>query len=162
MLEGYATEQHRLPAPTRCDNCNSPKIRLIEAEGRSGKVWHCDRCKASVGCHNGTISPFGLMATGKVRRLRVEVHRVFDPLWKNAGLSRDEAYFWLQTTLGISAEACHISMLSEKQLIVAFQAAKQYQYKLGDIEHRRRKKSHEQQRKLGERQFRRQRGRKNG
>jgi hypothetical protein len=47
----------------------------------------------------------GHMADGETRRLRMEAHNLFDPLWKSGGMSRAAAYDLLRAGTG----ARHIS-----------------------------------------------------
>lgn len=77
--------------------------------------WSCD---AWVGCHDGTQKPLGRLADHELRRAKMAVHEVFDPLWQ-AKMERDKcskheargaAYKWLAQQLGISVEDCHVGM----------------------------------------------------
>lgn len=47
-----------------------------------GKVWVCSnypKCDAYVGCHKGTSIPLGRLANERLRTLKAEAHRQFDP-----------------------------------------------------------------------------------
>lgn len=82
-----------------------------------GKVWVCSnfpKCDAYVGCHQGTEIPLGRLANEKLRTLKSEAHRQFDPIWKSGLMSRKEAYKWLATMLNIPTEDCHIGMFDVK------------------------------------------------
>ena len=112
----------RLPIPKFCDACYSQNIKFtIRKNPSSTDKWpycyFCYSCNASVGCHENTETPLGLMADGKTRRLRHDVHLSFDKLWKSELMDRDKAYFWMSTILKISIEECHISWLNKKQLL---------------------------------------------
>lgn len=72
--------------------------------------WLCRECNAYVGCHPGTITPLGTLAGPELRKARGRAHDAFDPLWKAGQTSRDEAYQWLASELGISKANCHIGM----------------------------------------------------
>ena len=81
------------------------------------KVWVCSnypKCDAYVGCHKGTTIPMGRLANARLRTLKKEAHRQFDPLWKSGLMSRKEAYRWLSNMLNIDLDECHIGMFDIK------------------------------------------------
>jgi len=83
-----------------------------------GNLWVCSnypRCDAYVGCHKNTDIPLGRLANSRLRELKKEAHRQFDPIWKSGLMSRKEAYRWLADMLHISCEECHIGMFDVKQ-----------------------------------------------
>lgn len=78
-----------------------------------GSVWVCEhypKCDSYVGCHDGTTIPLGRPANARLRTLKKEAHKQFDPIWKSGLVSRDQAYHWLADVLGIPYEECHIGM----------------------------------------------------
>lgn len=82
-----------------------------------GKMWVCKnfpKCDAYVGCHEGTTIPLGRLANQRLRNLKKEAHKQFDPLWKSGLMSRKEAYRWLADMLHIDCEDCHIGMFDIK------------------------------------------------
>lgn len=79
------------------------------------KVWVCENyptCDAYVGCHPNTEIPLGRLANEKLRNLKMEAHRQFDPLWKCGLMNRHQAYAWLADMLQIPLDECHIGMFS--------------------------------------------------
>lgn len=83
-----------------------------------GSVWVCSNypaCDAYVGCHPGTTVPLGRLANARLRTLKKEAHKQFDPLWKSGLVSRREAYQWLAKMMDISIDECHIGMFDIKQ-----------------------------------------------
>lgn len=46
---------------------------------------------------------------------RIQAHEVFDRLWKSGTLSRSEAYRRLRKAMALSADDCHIALMSEAQ-----------------------------------------------
>jgi hypothetical protein len=82
------------------------------------QMWLCSRCNAWVGCHkpsahsDGTV-PFGRLANAELRGLKTQAHAAFDPLWKNHGITRDDAYAWLAEELGLAKDLTHIGMFDE-------------------------------------------------
>lgn len=82
-----------------------------------GKVWVCSnypKCNAYVGCHKGTTLPLGRLANTRLRTLKSEAHKQFDPIWKCGLMSRREAYKWLASMLRIDINDCHIGMFDVK------------------------------------------------
>ena len=81
------------------------------------RFWRCEACDAHVGCHPGGSGcrPLGSLANAELRRLRQKAHAAFDPIWKSAGLSRNEAYQWLGGALGIKKNDCHIGSFNADQ-----------------------------------------------
>lgn len=79
------------------------------------RFWQCAPCDAYVGCHkpnrkmghDGT-QPLGRLADAELRKAKRDAHAVFDPIWKEGGLSRRQAYAWLAGGLGIAVADCHI------------------------------------------------------
>ena len=99
-----------------CPYCGSECV-IRDSEciyGRSyGMALVCSRypqCDSYVGCHRGTSRPLGTPANATLRAARNEAHRLFDPMWKQRGMKRKEAYAWLAAKLGIPFDACHIAM----------------------------------------------------
>lgn len=72
--------------------------------------WACLPCGAWVGCVPGGDKPMGRLADKQLRSAKVRAHEAFDPLWRVGGLSRTEAYAWLQEELGLTPEQCHIGL----------------------------------------------------
>jgi len=97
--------------------------RLYQSRTNYGPVWVCEPCTAWVGCHPGTTWPLGRLANAKLRRLKIEAHKEFDPLWSakmrrtkcSKSEARSAAYAWLAKQLGISGPECHIGLFDESQ-----------------------------------------------
>lgn len=81
---------------------------------KSRKFYLCEPCNAYVGCHAGTDMPFGRLANAELRKAKMDAHTAFDSYWKNAGISRGQAYHWLCKKLGIDFEDCHIGMFNRR------------------------------------------------
>ncbi|WP_218065758.1 zinc-finger-containing protein [Escherichia coli] len=103
---------------TICDYCGNKaalvtgrKIYPHRPDLYSLQFWHCEPCKAWVGCHkNSDAHPLGRLANAELRLAKSAAHREFDPLWKSGGMTRKQAYQWLSKQLGIPVENCHIGM----------------------------------------------------
>lgn len=82
--------------------------------------WLCRRCDAYVGCHDkgkggstdGT-KPLGILANKALRKAKSKAHLHFDEIWKHKHMSREDAYSYLASTLGIPVSECHIGMFDE-------------------------------------------------
>lgn len=75
-----------------------------------GMIYACRPCHAWVGVHKGTRIPLGRLANKELRQAKMAAHAAFDPLWRNAGKDRGQAYGWLSQMLGIDRKECHIGM----------------------------------------------------
>lgn len=101
----------------KCPYCNS-KVILASSERVYGKgryfgpIHICKNyptCDAYVGCHKGTTRALGRLANKELREAKMAAHAAFDPLWKDRGLKRTDAYAWLAEKLGIKMRDCHIA-----------------------------------------------------
>jgi hypothetical protein len=83
------------------------------------KKWFyvCSTHDTRVGCHPDSKDPLSLsMAGAELRQLRSQVHKLFDPLWRNGHFKkRGKAYLWLATEMGIATKDCHVSYFNENQ-----------------------------------------------
>ncbi len=99
-----------------------------------GWVWLCRPCEAWVGSHKGskTHIPLGRLATAELRKLKIEAHALFDPLWRAAmkhrewsqAHARGKAYAWLSKKMGIDRAECHIGMFDEARCRTAIEILK--------------------------------------
>ena len=102
----------------KCPYCHNKAI-LIDSRvihGKSyGLIWMCSPCKAWVGVHKNspTHKPLGSLAKEDLRILRMKAHEVFDSLWRKWGISRKEAYVYLQNLMDMTPEQAHIGRFNE-------------------------------------------------
>ena len=68
--------------------------------GKSYMIYLCRKCQASIGCHENTKTPLGTMASAELREWRKKAHKAFDPLWKEKGMARRDAYNILKSVFG--------------------------------------------------------------
>jgi hypothetical protein len=73
----------------------------------------CLPCDARVWCHDHNGEPLGTLANRQCRLLRKIGHRLFDRLWKEGEMERDEAYDWLAERLGKTRRQCHFALFDE-------------------------------------------------
>lgn len=76
--------------------------------------WLCN-CGAYCGSHQASGAPLGHPADRQTRLARQRAHAAFDPLWKDSAMTRNEAYIWMQSAMGLPEKLCHISMFTKKQ-----------------------------------------------
>lgn len=72
-------------------------------------------CDGSHGAHQASGLPLGYAADPETRKWRKAAHVELDSLWKSGRLFRQQAYRWMQKTLGLTADQAHISRLDEAQ-----------------------------------------------
>lgn len=131
-----------LPRPTKCNACGGQDVSLENNRIIYGKsygdwplVWYCGQCEAAVGCHPNTDIPLGFMATAPTRRMRSQVHKAFDPIWRGGqrAMSRTRAYEWLARTMGIPVTDCHVSRFDADMCAKALAALESSQDELETI-----------------------------
>lgn len=75
---------------------NSPKLARTP-------FWVHDVCGAFVGTHYKTrdhLKPLGSLATKEVKRWRMLIHQMLDPLWQSGKIDRGDAYARISKALG--------------------------------------------------------------
>lgn len=94
-------------------------VDLFNNEQLAAKIFHlCKPCGAWVGCYPGSIKPMGILAKARLRKLRKQLHDLFDPLWQDAEcptLARHQAYMALAEAMGLDPSVCHFGMFDEQQ-----------------------------------------------
>ena len=110
--------------PPECFNCGDAAELVTGKEVyphrpdlHKGKYWICYPCNAYVGTHKGSTqaAPLGLLATDEHRKLKMQAHAAFDPIWRSRELTRSEAYAWLKRELR-SARSVHIGWSTPEEL----------------------------------------------
>lgn len=81
------------------------------------KYWLCRNCWAYVGTHKNspTHKPMGRLANAQLRSAKRRAHMVFDPIWRDGDLSRQEAYAWLARQMNMPLSQCHIGHFNVQQ-----------------------------------------------
>ncbi len=57
-------------------------------------------CNGSIGCHPDG-RPLGIPTNQEGKDWRKKAHEVFDLLWKEGGVTRKEAYYWMEHASGV-------------------------------------------------------------
>lgn len=96
---------------------------LFRRPSAADELYYVCKCGAYCGADGRTQRPYGRPAGPETRRLRGEAHRVFDLLWREKHMTRDEAYFWLATATGLTRLTCHIGLMDQAMLRRTIQAS---------------------------------------
>lgn len=85
--------------------------------GQDRKFYGCSQFPACRGVHGAHPdgSPMGIAGDKATRQARVEAHSVFDAAWRARGMTKKEAYRWLQDITGLSDKGAHISRFTVEQ-----------------------------------------------
>jgi len=113
-----------------CPYCGKEAVFVSNKEiygrkyGKSHMIWYCKFDDAYVGVHdNDPERPKGTMAKNILRLLRIDAHKVFDPIWKNnKHITRKKAYEMLAKELNL--QTVHIGESDEKMCIKIINTAK--------------------------------------
>jgi len=93
--------------------------KFKHANGDDRLFYGCSRWPACKGTHGAHPSgaPLGTPATGDTKKARITAHAAFDRLWKPLGarLTRDEAYLWMQSKMGLRSDEAHIGGFNAEQ-----------------------------------------------
>ena len=82
------------------------------------KFWKCDICKNHVGCHaNSNNKPLGCIATPEIKKERMRIHKIIDPLWKNGLLSRKTLYAMISEKTGVCYHTANIKSIEQAVFI---------------------------------------------
>jgi hypothetical protein len=116
-----------------CPYCNNStnRIKGLEIYGKN-TPWSdldfmlCRPCWAYAGVHRESGIALGSVANSTLRNKRKAAHQVFDRLYKEAHLTRSQAYTWLANQLNLDRKLTHIGMFGEEscdlviELVVPF------------------------------------------
>jgi len=83
--------------------------------------WKCDRCKNFVGCHHKTkdrTRPLGVIASPSMKKARMRIHAIIDPLWQSGAMARHEIYKILSARLGRQYHTAELRTPAEVSLIL--------------------------------------------
>lgn len=75
--------------------------------------WKCETCSNFVGCHPGTNNPLGCIATPEIVNARKKIHEKLDPLWKDGGIKRGQAYAFISHRIGKQYHTGEIRSIEE-------------------------------------------------
>lgn len=109
-----------------CGYCQKPAelvagsvVYPYRPENADKQYWCCRDCKAWVLAKpNG--QPAGKLANGELRRLKMELHKLFDPWWRGENMPRRAAYRWLSKRIGAKRDA-HVGDYSPEECQLAIE-----------------------------------------
>ena len=65
--------------------------------------WRCDVCGNFVGCHHKTkdrTRPLGCIPNPEMKKARMHIHKILDPLWKDKKIKRGAIYSMIAENMG--------------------------------------------------------------
>jgi hypothetical protein len=78
--------------------------------------WICDVCKNHVGTHYKTATPtkpLGNIPSSEIKRARIALHDLIDPVWKSGAVSRGNIYTLISKQLGYQYHTGELKTLDE-------------------------------------------------
>jgi hypothetical protein len=91
--------------------------------------WKCDTCGNYVGCHHKTSNPthpLGNIPSPEIKKARMHIHAILDPLWKSKKYKRTKLYTMI-------AEGCGLKTYHTAQIRTIEEARSVYKFILGII-----------------------------
>lgn len=82
--------------------------------------WKCDACKNYVGCHHKTsnrTNPLGHISTPQLRKAKVHIHALIDPIWQKGLIPRGKLYAIISKKIGWSFHTANIKTIEEARKI---------------------------------------------
>jgi hypothetical protein len=89
--------------------------------------WRCDYCGNHVGTHHKTDNPtrpLGNIPSPELKRARIHIHKLIDPVWKSGGMKRKAIYAHLTKVLGRQYHTGELRTLDEARAV--YVAAREY------------------------------------
>jgi len=93
-------------------------------------IYQCNKCKATVWCHEDSKKPFWILANKETKRARHLCHELLDPIWKkeqkwdykswSRWKRRKELYWKIAKHMWIPYEKMHFGMFNIEQCRVAY------------------------------------------
>lgn len=85
--------------------------------------WQCTVCKSFVGTHktkDKMFHPLGCIATPEIKKARMNLHAIIDPLWKNKKIGRKKLYEMISEFLGYEYHTAETKNLDEIKTVEQF------------------------------------------
>lgn len=77
------------------------------------KFYQCPVCKNFVGTHKGTDRPLGVIASAEIKKERMKIHDIIDPLWKMQKIPRKEIYRQISSRLGYEYHTANLKTVED-------------------------------------------------
>ena len=113
----------------RCVACESKVIARLtsgaeiyphRADLADLPFWKCDTCGNFVGCHHKTknrTNPLGCIPTPELKKARIHLHALIDPLWKEGKINRNALYKALSDQLGWKYHTAQLRSVDEARAV---------------------------------------------
>ena len=82
--------------------------------------WKCDKCGNHVGTHHKTknrTKPLGNIPSYEIKKARIYIHNLIDPVWRSGKLRRGEIYCHISKELGYQYHTGEIKDIEEARSI---------------------------------------------
>lgn len=82
--------------------------------------WICDHCGNSVGTHHkagGSTRPLGNIPSPELKKARMHIHALIDPVWKSKRVKRGRIYGLLSQRLGYEYHTGEIKTIDEARRV---------------------------------------------
>lgn len=82
--------------------------------------WKCDGCGNFVGCHHKTperTKPLGVIPSKELKKARMRVHALIDPIWQSGRLPRGKIYAHISRLIGKPYHSAEIRTVEEADKI---------------------------------------------
>lgn len=83
--------------------------------------WKCITCNNFVGCHHKTknqTKPLGVIPTKEIKSMRIRLHGIIDPLWKDGIIERAKLYKLISNHIGYQYHTANIKSVQEANSII--------------------------------------------
>jgi len=94
--------------------------------------WRCDACNNYVGCHHKTknrTAPLGCIPTPEIKKVRIQIHALIDPIWREGKANRKEIYAEISEKIGRKYHSANIRTIVDAQEVYRIAKALSEQYR---------------------------------
>lgn len=81
--------------------------------------WQCPTCFNFVGCHHKgeSTKPLGCIPNQQMKKIRMQIHAMLDPIWRNKKMSRGQAYKAVSEKIGYEYHTAELRCLDEAKKV---------------------------------------------
>lgn len=82
--------------------------------------WICDGCGNHVGTHHKTADrtrPLGNIPSNEIKRARIHIHNLIDPIWKTGRAKRRQIYAHISRELGYEYHTGELKTIDEARRV---------------------------------------------
>ena len=80
--------------------------------------YQCNFCANYVGFRENFNKSFIFIPTPEMRNLKIEIHKIIDPIWQNEILTREEVYNKISERIGKKFHAGSLKSIDEAKYII--------------------------------------------